>query len=402
MVQRPVLTLGGEELEILELIGNGLLGPVSGYRLPGDSRGDWPVLPSLSAESSLAARAVEAGELELRDPDTTPLATLSIEACQSGDAGRSWLAGNLTPIREPEHGPARARRLSPTTNLSGHVVAVFSNEIRPADVLRLANRERDRPVVLVAEGSNDAAESTRLVGILEECVQELPNARVVYVPHVNIGEAANVDITRLVLENRGTSRLIDLRRPINDVKRQGGVVLFTGLSGAGKSTIARAVTEYLRLHSEQRVVLLDGDHVRAELASDLTFSAEDRDRNLQRQAWVGARVAEAGGLAICAPIAPFASSRAAMRAKVEPGFRFIMVHVSTPLSVAEERDRKGLYAKARAGLITDFTGIDSPYEVPDDADLEVDTSVLTVAECASSVVAYLVRKGIVGHTREVE
>lgn len=393
MVQRPTLTLAGEDLEALELICSGLLGPVTGYRLPSDSRPGWPVAPSLGVSSSLAERVVEAGALELRDPDTTPLAVLTIEACQPADTDLSWLAGDLEPIRQPEHGPARLRRLSRTVDLAGHLVAVFSGEVRPVDVLRIASEQGGRAIALVAEGTNDPTESTRLLGTLEECAHELRGATVFYVPGVRIGDPGTIDITRLVLESRGVSEFVDLRRPAAKVDRQGGVVLFTGLSGAGKSTIARAVTDHLRLHSEQRVVLLDGDHVRAELASELTFSAEDRDRNLQRQAWVGARVAEAGGIAICAPIAPFASSRSAMRAKVEPDFRFLLVYVSTPIAVAEERDRKGLYAKARAGLIPDFTGVGSPYEQPEDADLTIDTSVHTVEECVDDVVALLRREG---------
>jgi len=213
------------------------------------------------------------------------------------------------------------------------------------------------------------------------------------VPMLNF-ESGDVDTTSAILAGRGAADFLDLRRPIEEEHR-GAVILLTGLSGAGKSTVARALAEHLSARGSHRVVLLDGDHVRAELSSELGFSAADRDRNLQRQAWVGARVAEAGGIAICAPIAPFAASRAAMRAKVAPDSPFIVVYVSTPLAVAEERDRKGLYAKARAGLISDFTGVDSPYEIPDDADLSIDTSVLSQEQCVSAVVALLEQKGLV-------
>lgn len=390
----PALALAGSDLELLELLGSELLDPASGYRLPSTAPDGCGFAPSLRVDSPLAERAVEAGALELRDPDTTPLALLSIEADEPAQGGGRWLAGTITPLRPPEHGPARSRRLHRATKLDTRLVAIFGGEIRPADVLHVAMEASGRPVALVAEGSADTAESTRLVGTLEACARELPDAIVHYVPHIHTDEAANVDVTRLVLEGVGALVVIDVRRHITEVKREGAVILLTGLSGSGKSTIARAVTEHLRLHTDQKVVLLDGDHVRSELASELTFSAGDRDRNLQRQAWVAARVAEAGGLAICAPIAPFASSRASMRAKVEPDFRFLLVHVSTPITVAEQRDRKGLYAKARAGLIPDFTGVDSPYEVPEDADLSIDTAALTVEEATREVISLLERRGL--------
>lgn len=390
---RPAVALADARLETLELIVGGLLGSVNGYCLPSESPEGWEVRPHLRVEGSLARSALKAGALELRDPDTTPLALLMVDADEPADDGGRWLAGTVIPLRQPEHGPARSQRLTTASDLSGHAVGLFANEINPANVLRLAKNAAGQPLALVAEGSVDTAQSTRVVAVLDECVRELSDASVYFIPHTDLDPHGRNAIARLMLKGVGATRIEDLRRAAK-ASRDGAVILFTGLSGAGKSTIARAVTEYLRAHTDQKTVLLDGDHVRAELASELTFSAEDRDRNLQRQAWVGARVAEAGGLAICAPIAPFASSRAAMRAKVEPDHPFILVHVSTPIAVAEQRDRKGLYAKARAGLIPDFTGIDSPYEVPDDADLSIDTSALTVDQCVDAVIDLLVREGL--------
>lgn len=388
--RRPVLALAGDDLETLELMSVGMLGLADGYRLPDDAPEGWMLLPRLKVNASLADAAVKVGELELRDLDTTPLAVLTIDASTpASDGGWTWLAGRIKPLRRYEHGPARQQRITPDVNLTEHLVGVFAGEVRPSDVLRLIRMASGRPIAFVVDGAADPAKAGRLVGLLQDCAEQLPDTSIFFIPRTSVNGTAGVDVTRLVLEHAGARDLVDLRLPTAHVNHRGAVVLFTGLSGAGKSTIARAVTEHLRSHTEQRVVLLDGDHVRAELASELTFSAEDRDRNLLRQAWVGARVAEAGGLAICAPIAPFASSRAAMRAKVEPKFRFLLVYVSTPIAVAEERDRKGLYAKARAGLIADFTGIDSPYEEPEDADLSIDTSVLTVDQCVDEVVALL-------------
>jgi sulfate adenylyltransferase len=172
----------------------------------------------------------------------------------------------------------------------------------------------------------------------------------------------------------------------------GTVLLLTGLSGSGKSTIARAVAA--RLTADGDVVsVLDGDEVRQLLSSGLGFDAEGRATNIRRIGWVAAQIARAGGTAIAAPIAPFADGRAELRRTVEAvGARFVLVHVSTPLEVCEARDRKGLYAAARAGRIADFTGISSPYEPPSDADVTIDTS-LTAVDDAARAVLDVVRGG---------
>jgi len=171
----------------------------------------------------------------------------------------------------------------------------------------------------------------------------------------------------------------------------GRVVLFTGFSGSGKSTIARHLTA--RLAGERTVTLLDGDVVRTHLSKGLGFSRADRDTNVRRIGWVAAEVAKHGGVAICAPIAPYDETRRWVRELVEdtagPG-SMLLVWVSTPLEVCEERDTKGLYAKARAGQLTGFTGIDDPYESPADADLVIDTNVVSVDDAVEQVLARLV------------
>ncbi|MFD3688219.1 adenylyl-sulfate kinase [Nocardiopsis sp. NPDC058631] len=154
--------------------------------------------------------------------------------------------------------------------------------------------------------------------------------------------------------------------------KRGVTLLFTGLSGSGKSTIARGVCDGIR-RSGRTVTLLDGDVVRRMLSSGLTFSREDRELNIRRIGYVAAEITRHGGVAVCAPIAPYANGRAEVRAMVEEYGDFFLVHVATPLEVCEARDRKGLYAKARAGEIAEFTGISDPYEEPGDADLVLDT-----------------------------
>lgn len=171
---------------------------------------------------------------------------------------------------------------------------------------------------------------------------------------------------------------------------RGVVVLLTGLSGSGKSTIARAVRDHVIETSDRSVSLLDGDEVRRHLSAGLTFSVADRETNIRRIGWVAAEIAHHGGLVLCSPIAPFATTRADVRRFVQDrGGRFVLVHVATPLAECERRDRKGLYARARAGLIPDFTGISSPYEEPDDADLVLDTTEMPVEEARDRVLRLL-------------
>jgi sulfate adenylyltransferase len=170
----------------------------------------------------------------------------------------------------------------------------------------------------------------------------------------------------------------------------GCTVLLSGLSGSGKSTIARALVE--RLAATRTVTLLDGDVVRTHLSKGLGFSREDRDTNVRRIGWVAAEVTKHGGTAVCAPIAPYDETRRWVRSLVEaaggPG-SFVLVWVSTPLEVCEARDVKGLYAKARAGELRGFTGIDDPYEPPADADLVIDAGTVPVADAVAEIVAVL-------------
>jgi len=157
----------------------------------------------------------------------------------------------------------------------------------------------------------------------------------------------------------------------------GATVLFTGLSGSGKSTIARALVESLRDEGFRNVELLDGDLIRQTISSDLGFDRDSRNENLRRLGKLAAEIATGGSIAVAAPIAPFDTGRSLARQEAI-GVPFLLVYISTPLEVCESRDRKGLYAKARQGTIVNFTGISSPYEIPNDADLVIDTTVTSV------------------------
>jgi sulfate adenylyltransferase len=188
--------------------------------------------------------------------------------------------------------------------------------------------------------------------------------------------------------------IVEADRPGPD--RQGLVLFFTGLSGSGKSTVAQAVVDAVLEQGQRTVTTLDGDVVRRHLSAGLTFSRTDRETNIRRIGWVAAEISRHGGIAVCSPIAPFDQTRRDVRAMAEDaGGAFFLVHVATPLEECERRDRKGLYAKARRGEIPDFTGISSPYEVPEDADLRLDTTGRSIESCRDEVLDALAVAGFI-------
>jgi len=190
----------------------------------------------------------------------------------------------------------------------------------------------------------------------------------------------------------------ELRRTHPPRARQGFTVFFTGLSGSGKSTIANALMVKFLEQGGRPLTLLDGDLVRKHLSSELGFSMEHRNLNIRRIGFVAAEITKNGGIAICAPIAPYDATRRDVRRMIEPVGGFVLVHVATPLEVCEQRDRKGLYAKARAGVLQQFTGISDPYEAPADADLVIDTTRLTPGAAADEILAYLAGAGFIEAT----
>ncbi len=187
--------------------------------------------------------------------------------------------------------------------------------------------------------------------------------------------------------------LHELRHARPPRSERGFVLFLTGLSGSGKSTIARDLRDLLAEYGDRRVSLLDGDLVRSLLSAGLAFSRADRDLNIARIGYVATEVARHGGIAICAPIAPFAAARERVREMVSQVGDFLLIHVATPVAVCEARDRKGLYAKARAGLIDNFTGVNDPYEEPTDAMTVIDTSVLSREQSTDAIVEMLTAGG---------
>ncbi|WP_427383685.1 adenylyl-sulfate kinase [Janibacter sp. G56] len=379
---RPQFFPGGDALDDLELVRHGVV-DLAGVALP-----------------------VPASGAEVIDAEGVPVARLG--AASTTDEGRPgdivWL-GHLSPR------PFERLYLSPeqvhATRSADEVTAVVARPLRRTDVAAIRDWADGRPVlVLVPAGpsTNPHAHTVATIRSVLNAARAL-HARVVTLP-LNAARAhadparqdAIVDAWAagpVAWLDRAGSALAGSEVIQAGHGTSGGVVvMLTGLSGSGKSTIARAVREAVLEEDGRAVTLLDGDVVRRQLSAGLTFSPEDRDTNVLRIGWVAAEIAGHGGLAICAQIAPHEQTREAVRAMVaERGGDLVLVHVATPLDVCEGRDRKGLYAQARAGAITGFTGVDAPYEVPADADLTLDTSRRSVAACRDAVLALLRERG---------
>jgi sulfate adenylyltransferase len=379
------------ELADLELLTTGALAPLRGFNEPGS-----PVTLELPAE--LVGR-----EVELVDPEGLPLARLDAD-------------GGVEPLTHAQHGPFRRLHLPPTEVRSRYAGATFVpvvDALTEAELSRL--RQLGSPVVLLAltgPGTPELSPVALLRASLA-AARQLPDATVVAVPLASHGDpevdhelgvqvvgAYAGDDAVLAPDNADgdypddIAAIVEADRP--GPARQGLVLFFTGLSGSGKSTVAQAVIDALLEQGLRTVTSLDGDVVRRHLSAGLTFSRADRETNIRRIGWVAAEISRHGGVAVCSPIAPFDATRQDVRAMTEAaGGAFFLVHVATPLEECERRDRKGLYAKARRGEIPDFTGISSPYEVPDDADLRIDTTGRSVDDCRDEVLDALVAAGFV-------
>jgi sulfate adenylyltransferase len=494
----PAWTPGEEQLGELELITSGAFGPVTGYLATADlapvaSRGEladgtpWPIPVTLTVPAS--ALPGDADRLVLQDPEGSPLAVIEITERSGANDTALRLAGPVTALRPPEHGPFRALRRRPVDVRAelGSVPVLALATRRPlgqrqlGQLRHLADQLRARILLLplVAGPADLVAGPEALVRAVRAAARQLPESTlVVPVPlppqgspaddlaaravvaaaygatHLlNDGGRATVaprdrsgksdfDFRKLGLEiltegewaydplaevwrplgliEPGLERtelsdgelgeLLDAGEPLPawltpagvaaELRRarpprsaRGVVVFCTGLSGSGKSTLARDLRDALLERGDRTVSLLDGDLVRQLLSAGLTFSRADRDLNIARIGYVAAEVARHGGIAICAPIAPYAAARERVRTMVSEVGDFVLVHVSTPLEVCEARDRKGLYAKARAGLIGSFTGISDPYEEPDDADVVIDTSQVSRHDAVAAVLRQLSRGG---------
>lgn len=351
--------------------------------------------------------------------------------------GWESVTGEVVALQPGEHGPFRdLRRSAAEVRAAGRnpLAVLVDQPMQEAHVTAVAAAAADRPVlllVLAGEGSSQLVDAVTLVRATLATAATLPAADVVVIPLARGADpaadaarralvlAAYGDLDEISLDTVDSTEPLDAVRaaldsgsplapdtfaaPVEDLLRRahrrpderGLTVLFTGLSGSGKSTLARALVETVTERVGRTVTLLDGDVVRRLLSAGLTFSRTDRELNVRRIGFVAAEINRHGGLVVCCPIAPYAATRAEVRAMVEAVGHFVLVHVSTPLAECERRDRKGLYAKARAGLIPEFTGISDPYEAPTDADLTIDTTGVTVPDGVEQVLQLLVRRGYV-------
>ncbi|WP_248583343.1 adenylyl-sulfate kinase [Nocardioides sp. InS609-2] len=380
------------ELDDLELLTSGALAPTNAFN-------EWGSPVTLTLPDELAGADI----VELIDPEGLPLARVNPAT------------GAVEPLTPAQHGPFRRLHLSPDQVRELHTGATFvpvDDALTTGQLDDLA--ELDRVVLLTYAGHGTSALSpVGLVRATLAAASRLRDAHVVVVPLASHGEAsADHALGVRVADNYASGDPVHaLHEPheadswpgdIAEVVahdqpepgEQGLVVFFTGLSGSGKSTLAQALMDRILEQGERTVTSLDGDVVRRNLSAGLTFSKADRETNIRRIGWVAAEISRHGGVAVCSPIAPYDETRRQVEEMVgEAGGAFFLVHVATPLEECERRDRKGLYAKARAGEIPEFTGISSPYEEPDNAAVRVDTTGRTIEAALGDVLAELRESG---------
>lgn len=364
-----------------------------------------PTEPTLALDANTRQLAQHKG-LEIVDPEGVPIARFAADQMREGGAfGMPEWLGNPSP-RPYERlylSPAQVR----STMSEDTLTVVVDRRLTRKDITEIRSASAARPVLLLVWCGPTMSPYTRGVNLLRRSVEVargLDVARVVAVPLDPRIAASNPELQdeavaayapgQVAWLGTHTTRLTGTQT-MHSTGGSGGLVLFfTGLSGSGKSTVARAVREAILEEDGRPVSILDGDIVRRHLSAGLTFSPEDRETNIRRIGWVAAEIAYHGGVAICSPIAPYDSTRRAVRAMTsDRGGDFVLIHVSTPVNECARRDRKGLYAKATAGEIKDFTGVSAPYEAPTDADLDLDTSSMSVDQARDRVLELLRERG---------
>ncbi|GAA3828407.1 adenylyl-sulfate kinase [Nocardioides panacisoli] len=392
------------ELDDLELLTGGAFHPTTGFNEPGSA-------VTLRLPDEIEAALADGEAVELVDPEGLPLATVTADGSAEGRL-------EVTALTHAQYGPFRRYYLTPAQvreQYAGRTVVAVTDALTDVQVAQLRTLG---PVLLVAlVGTGTPALSAvgliratlRLAGDLDAAVVAVPLAS-------HDDPAADAELRQRVLAAyAGPDPVVELATggelvlAVADIvadehpakEEQGLVLFFTGLSGSGKSTLARALMDRILEQGGRTLTSLDGDVVRRNLSAGLTFSKEDRETNIRRIGWVAAEISRHGGLAVCSPIAPFDETRQQVRKYVEDaGGAFFLVHVATPLEECERRDRKGLYAKARRGEIPEFTGISSPYEEPQDADVRVDTTGRTIEDALDDVIVALRESGYLNLSSE--
>ncbi|MEV6284935.1 adenylyl-sulfate kinase [Kribbella sp. NPDC051770] len=419
----PVVCPGERVVADLWLASHGIRPP---YAVLGDDVAGEPPAAGrvrVPAGDDEIAHALEAGALTVADAESTPVARLT--ELSAGDGWiEGWVGQSTGDLSVQGQVGSRGVQV-PARSAAGRVVIVAQRPLTSAD-LREADGEDVVLVLPVAGTTPDGVPAATLRECLELAAPE-SFARVA-VPVSWRGNESDAALAAAVAVGLDATRLLHLAddkvwsealRRVQDAtdtpavvedpvlnsvvpilsrwrpprRERGLVVFFTGLSGSGKSTLAKALSEQLTSQAGRSVTLLDGDVVRRMLSSGLGFDRAGRDLNVRRIGFVAAEVARHGGVAVCAPIAPGADSRAAVRAMVEAVGDLVLVHVATPLAECERRDTKGLYRKARAGLVTQFTGISDPYDEPFDAEIRLDTSEVSPEVSLREITDYLAAGG---------
>jgi sulfate adenylyltransferase len=390
-------TPDAHELADLELLLSGAFQPLTGFLGHDDlhavhERGTladgtpWPAPVTLHLPYDVSP----GDEVTLLDPEGVPLAVLTVE----GQEPDGLTSGPVKGLGAAEHGPFARLRRTPAQvreELAGRpaLAVTMRGPLDDLGEITATAKELDAVILLLPLAYGEAGPA--VVRAALRAKEKLPgDPLVVSVPLAPRDEPEiDLELREHVATAYGAAEHLPGPEPVSipgPPHRRGLVVFFTGLSGSGKSTIARGLRDSLLELGSRTVTYLDGDVVRHLLSKGLTFSKDDRDLNIRRIGFVAAEAARHGGLAVCAPIAPYAATREEVREMVESvGADFLLVHVSTPIEECERRDRKGLYARARAGLIPEFTGVSDPYEEPDDADLVIDTTHLSIEAAVARV-----------------
>ena len=422
------MRLAGAQLDLVELVLTGVL-EQDGFLSPDEGA------PGRLAVALPVPAGTAAGDgLVLVDAEGVPVAEMTVRTVwpvPGTGPGALLASGPVAPRGALSHGSFRGLRRTPSEVrelLGDHLCVLTSGPVTVAELEVVLDRAAGRPVVLLALVGTGRLPFPTELGLVKSLLAlgDLlpPGSRVVPVPlPLPLLAAAGEDASLRATAARayGGAELVDLpQRPAAEwdaligrgtafppaeqvellvarppLDRRGVVLLLSGLSGSGKSTIAAGVHEAIVERTDRTVTMLDGDVVRHHLSKGLGFSRADREANVERIGFVAAEVSRHGGIAVCAPIAPYESVRQSVRAMVEAaGGVFVLVHVATPLEVCEARDRKGLYAAARRGEIPEFTGISDPYEVPSDPDLRLDTSTSSVQDAVRAVLDTLAARGL--------
>ncbi|MBT7983092.1 MAG: adenylyl-sulfate kinase [Akkermansiaceae bacterium] len=389
----------------------------------------WAKPISLEVDERLFKSLNEGDRLALRDQEGVLLAILSIESLFTSK-DTHYLGGAIEGIEMPTHYDHKELRLyQKEANPKVDTVLTFTDLLHKVEVEALKDHIKvNKSKITIQLFASDPIESHSRLRCIKAALSELPTDQ--YTLSILPGHApANAKEWlqyAILLKGSGCSSLISdgdislvkehsiinvftlpkgsseetfdtVLEEINSInpppKKKGITIFFTGLSGSGKSTIAKILQIKMLELTKKRITLLDGDVVRKNLCSELGFSKDHRLINLQRIGFVANEISKNGGIAICAPIAPYDSIRKEIRKNIEPNAGFILIHVATPIAVCEARDRKGLYAKARSGEIKHFTGISDPYEEPQDAELILQTDNHTAEESCEFILDHLKELG---------